>query len=206
MLTSCETGEEFCSVTVTWPALALSVVGVQESWPCGLAVTVRLLPPPPPPPEVAPPPPPPPEGALAAGLLLVVVPLSLPQATKPTAAVASTATSANALVMVRHILSSLWTGNSVPLLRGVHITGSDLSSLEFRLLPCEKGLHAAPEVLRAHAVGDAVTLELEVVGEAVLDAQLREELCHADVVRSLGAQLLGLLPRPLHQLVRRHNR
>src|SRR5882757_5851712 len=67
-------------------------------------------------------------------------------------------------------------------------------SHESRLLAAEEGGDAVAHVLGAHRVGDAVALELQMLGQGVLDAAPDQQLRHPHIVRRHRRQLLGLGP------------
>src|SRR6476659_4359044 len=69
--------------------------------------------------------------------------------------------------------------------------GPSSAAVELGRLAAEERLDAAAQVLRRHAVGDPVPLELEVLGEVVLDALATEQLRHPHVVGCLRGELLG---------------
>src|SRR4029077_6594454 len=154
--------------------------------------------------DAPPAPPPPAAGAVEAGVdAAVVVELSLlllPQAPRPTTASAPTTSTAEALFIRTPFLSS----PSWPtLLRAAKRFGLASVALELRRVASEEGGDSATQVVRAHGVRDPVPLELQVIVDRVLDRFVQKMLGHADVVRCLRGQLLGLLPRALEQLVGR---
>src|SRR5436190_13038283 len=87
---SCDTGEELSRVTVTSPDFALSLVGLQASWPLESAVTLSSWAPPPPPPPPPVPPPPPAAGAGVAAVSVLSPPPPQADSTSDAARRAST--------------------------------------------------------------------------------------------------------------------
>src|SRR4051812_33097369 len=77
-------------------------------------------------------------------------------------------------------------------------------SLELGCLAREERRHPPAQVLRRHAVGDPVALELQMVVDRVLDALVQQPLGRSDVVGGFGCELLGLLRGAREQLVRRY--
>src|SRR5581483_773778 len=117
-----------------------------------------------------------------------------PQATSASAATAPSASDAS--LIIGDPLSS-WFAASL------YARGSMAG--ERRLAPLHERRDALAKVLGHHAVRDPVTLELQVVGERVVEARGDQALRHADVVGRLRGQLRSLLTGAIHQLLCRHD-
>src|SRR5690349_5689377 len=211
MWTSWGTGEELVKLIVTSPALAVASSLVKARLPPGSASMSRL--------EALPLLPPSASflassafslassptssafspassafsstsSAMPAAPVSASLELSEPQATSASAA------SRRANRAISFFISFLsrkgLTGRTLKALRKAPLPRS--APVELGRTAAEEGLDALAQVFGRHRVGDPVALQLQVLGDAVVEADPAEVLRHPHVVRRLLRQLLGLRP------------
>src|SRR4051794_39874348 len=218
ILTSWGTGEELVKFTVSLPALAVMSPVVKERLPLGSASTSMLAPDPALPPSASCLAPSafssassPTSSAVspassafssASWATPAAAPVSLVVSEPPPHATSASAASSRAnrtmsffiffLSREGRFALTLVAPCSDPLPRS--------AAVELRSAAAEEGLDPVAQVLGPHRVGDPVALQLQVLGDAVVEADAAEPFRHSHVVGRLPGQFPGLRPGRLHQL------